>query len=216
MTEKQPHEAPSSDIVFSPAVKRIQEALGSRTMFAEREATGGFHTEITPDLAAFISSVTTSYIATASLTGQPTVQHRGGPAGFLHVRDKQTIMFVDFAGNQQYISLGNISENPQVALILMDYEGRRRVKIWGTAEIVADDPALLKALFPKGYRARAKRVIAVTVSAWDINCSQHIPQMFPAARVGSTVMELQQRIDALTAENLRLRAQLGSPRGPVA
>jgi uncharacterized protein len=213
MTDKQPQPGPSSDIVFSPAVKQTQEALGSRAMFAEREAAGGFQAEITSDLAEFIGTITTCYLATASLAVQPTVQHRGGPAGFLHVRDKHTIMFADFAGNQQYISLGNISENPQVALILMDYEGRRRVKVWGTAEIVTDDPALLKALLPKGYRARAKRVIAITVAAWDINCSQHIPQMFPAARVAETVLELQQRIDALTADNHRLRAKLGMADG---
>jgi uncharacterized protein len=206
MTGSPPRIVSSSDIAFSPAVKQIQQDLGSRAMLAEREAVGGFRTEITSDLAEFIATITTCYLATASLSGQPTVQHRGGPAGFLHIQDKQTILIADFAGNQQYISVGNISENPQVALILVDYEGRRRVKIWGTATTNTNDPALLKALLPKGYRARADRIMIITVAAWDINCSQHIPQMFPAARVAATVLELQQRIDTLTADNNRLRA----------
>ena len=199
---------PSSDVVFSPAVKAMQEVRGSRAMFAEREAQGGFHTKITPDLAGFIGATATSYLATASADGQPSVQHRGGPPGFLHVLDEHTIAFADFTGNRQYVSLGNLSENSRVALILMDYENRRRVKIWGTARVVTDDPDLIQQLLPKGYRARAQQAIVISVTAWDINCSQHIPEMFHAAQVAGTIVELQSRIDRLERENQSLKNNL--------
>jgi uncharacterized protein len=200
--------SPASDIVFSPAVKALQAARGSRSMFEAREAQGGFRTEISADLAAFISSIVTCYLATAAAHGQPSVQHRGGPPGFLRVLDVRTLAFADFAGNQQYVSLGNLSENPKVALILMDYENRRRVKIWGTASVVTDDKLLLAGLFPRGYRARAQQAIIIKVTAWDINCSQHIPEMFHAARVAETLAEMQARIDALVLENAELKSYL--------
>lgn len=203
-TQPSPH-APSSDIVFSEAVKAIQTARGSRAMFAEREVAGGFQTAITPDLAAFVGATTTCYLATASAAGQPSVQHRGGPPGFLHVLDAQTIAFADFTGNRQYVSLGNLSENPRVALILMDYENRRRVKLWGEAQVVENDPALIQRLLPRDYRGRAQQAIMIAVKAWDINCSQHIPEMFHAGRVAETIVELQRRIDLLEAQNARLK-----------
>jgi uncharacterized protein len=203
-----PKSQPASDVVFSEAVKAQQTARGSRAMFEEREAQGGFRSQITADLAGFIGSIVTCYLATASAAGQPSVQHRGGPPGFLKVLDDKTIGFADFTGNQQYVTLGNLSENPRVALILMDYESRRRVKIWGSARIVADDAALLKTLFPEGYRARARQAIIIKVDAWDINCSQHIPEMFHAARVAETILELQTQISALASENDALKQQL--------
>ena len=200
MPDLQPPKRPSSDVVFSDSVKSVQEELGSRAMMAEREAKGGFHETITPELAEFIGTITTCYLASASAAGQPSVQHRGGPPGFLQVLDEHTVGFADFVGNRQYVTLGNLRENPRVALILMDYESRRRVKIWGEARAVGDDTELLARLFPAGYRALAKQAILITVAAWDINCSQHIPEMFHAARVAATIMQLQSKIGLLERE----------------
>ena len=197
---------PSSDIAFTPAVKAIQTRRGSRQAYAKREARGGFNTAITPDLSAFLSEVDTAYLATANHAGQPYVQHRGGPKGFIRVIDDRTLGFADYAGNRQYITLGNLAENDQAFLFLMDYANRRRVKLWGRARVIEDDPALIEALMPPGYRARPEQAILFTLEAWDINCSQHIPQKFDAADVGAVVAQLKARVDELTAENAWLRA----------
>jgi len=193
------------DVVFSPAVKAIQEARGSREAFARRERRGGWNSEITPDLAAFIAQQRSVYLATASADGQPYVQHRGGPPGFLRVLDGQTLAFADLSGNRQYITLGNLSENPRVQLFLMDYARQRRVKIWGTARVVSDDPALLAMLAPEGGTGRAEQAIVITVTTWDANCHQHIPQRFEAADVAVAIEQRDARIAALEAEVARLR-----------
>lgn len=199
---------PASDVAFSESVKAVQTARGSRGQFAARDADGGWKTEISDDLAGFIGEVTTCYLATASADGQPYVQHRGGPAGFLRVIDRQTIGFVDYKGNRQYITTGNLKDNDKVHLFLMDYENRRRVKIWGTARIVEGDGELAARLFPHGYRAKWEQVILITVAAWDINCSQHIPQMFHASDVAATVQTFQARVKELDDEITRLKARL--------
>lgn len=196
---------PSSDVAFSPAVKAIQTARGSRDSHARRERRGGWLTEITPDLAAFIAAQRSVYLATASADGQPYIQHRGGPPGFLRVLDAETLAFADLAGNRQYISLGNLSENPRVQVFLMDYVQRRRVKIWGQARVVTDDPALLATLTPAGTEARAEQAIIIRVTAWDANCPQHIPQRFEAEDVLRAITERDERIAALEAELARLR-----------
>jgi uncharacterized protein len=193
-----------SDVAFSAAVKSVQRERGSRAQFESQAEAGGWPTTITADLAQFIADVTTCYLATASADGQPYVQHRGGPRGYLQVLDPSTIAFADFKGNRQYISTGNLAENPRVHLFLMDYENRRRVKVWGTAKIITGDDALAARLFPQGYRARVEQVVAITVAAWDMNCAQHIPQMFHAADVAETIRTLQGRIDTLQADLARL------------
>ena len=193
-----------SDVAFSPAVKSVQARKGSRQAFARREATGGWPSEITPDLAAFIAAQTSVFLATASADGQPYIQHRGGPPGFLRVLDGKTIAFADFRGNRQYITLGNLGENPRAHLFLMDYARRRRIKIWGTARVVEDDPALLEALRPEGYPAQAEQVILFTVAAWDSNCPQHIPQRIDAADVAAALDARDARIAELEAELARL------------
>jgi uncharacterized protein len=195
-----------SDVAFSTSVKTVQQARGSRGQFERQADAGGWPTAISDDLARFIATVSTCYLATASADGQPYVQHRGGPPGFLHVLDRTTIAFADFKGNQQYISTGNLAENARVHLFLMDYENRRRVKLWGTARIVSDDAALTERLFPSGYRARVEQVIVVTVATWDMNCSQHIPLMFHAVDVAEKVRSLQTKITDLEAELARLKA----------
>jgi hypothetical protein len=199
---------PSSDIAFSPAVKRVQDRKGSPTAYQRFEQRGGMRTLITADLAAFIAAQSSVFLSTASAAGQPYSQHRGGPPGFLHVLDDRTIGFADFIGNRQYITQGNLSENPKAFLFLMDYAQRQRIKLWGEATVVEDDAALLERLMPQDYKARARQAILFTVAAWDSNCAQHIPQRFEAADVVAAVAAREARIAALEAEIQRLRAQM--------
>jgi len=191
---------PSSDVAFTPTIKAIQARKGSREAYARMEKRGGFRTEIDDGLAAFIAAQTSWYLATANADGQPYIQHRGGPPGFLHVLDPHTLAFADFKGNRQYISQGNLAENPKVHLFLMDYANTERVKIWGEAKVVEDDPALLARLMPAGYDAKPEQVIVIHVTAWDANCHQHIPQRFEAADVARILAEKDAKIAALEAE----------------
>jgi uncharacterized protein len=190
----------SSDVAFTPAVKEIQARKGSRRAYAETEQSGGWRTEIDENLAAFLSETSSIYFATASADGQPYIQHRGGPKGFVKILDKNTLAFADYSGNRQYITQGNLSENPKANIFVMDYAHRRRVKIWGEARVVDDDPALLKSLMPQGYRARPEQVILFKVSAWDTNCPQHIPQKFNAADVAAALAARDARIAELETE----------------
>ncbi|BBK34444.1 hypothetical protein EDC65_3067 [Stella humosa] len=195
----------TSDVAFSPAVKAVQQRLGSRDHFARRP---DWPTEATDELEQFLGAATSVFLATASAAGQPYIQHRGGPKGFLQLIDRRTIGFADFAGNRQYITLGNLGENPQAMLFVMDYETRRRVKLWGRARVIEDDPALVARLFPAGYAARGERAVLFEIAAWDVNCRQHIPQLFPAVEVLPALDAMDQRIRALEAENAELRRQL--------
>jgi uncharacterized protein len=201
--------APSSDVAFTPAVKAIQEKRGSRDQYTKAEARGGWQTTITPDLAGFLSEVRSFYLATASADGQPYIQHRGGPPGFLRVIDERTLGFADFKGNRQYITTGNLSENPKAYIFVMDYAHRRRVKLWGRARVVEDDPALLAKLWPEGYKARDEQVILFELEAWDTNCPQHIPQMFHAEDVARTIVQFQERIKELETEVAALKGVQG-------
>jgi predicted pyridoxine 5'-phosphate oxidase superfamily flavin-nucleotide-binding protein len=193
-----------SDVAFTPAVKAAQTRKGSRRSYAHMEQTRGWQTRITPDLAEFIAAQTSAFLATASADGQPYIQHRGGPAGFLTVIDDTTIGFADFAGNRQFISTGNLAENPKAHLFLIDYAHRRRVKIWGEARVVDADAALTATLMPADYQARAEQSILFRVAAWDANCPQHIPQRFEAADVAAALEKRDARIATLEAEIRRL------------
>ena len=199
----------STDIAFSPAVKAVQERRGSRTAYARLEQNGGWDTKVDAVLAKFIAGQRSFYLATASKDGQPYVQHRGGPPGFLRVIDETTLAFADFAGNRQYITTGNLAENPRAVLFLMDYLHRKRVKIWGQARVIENDPELIARLFPEDYRARPEAANQFTVEAWDANCPQHIPQMVFAEDVAAAIEALNERIAALEAENARLRGDAG-------
>jgi len=148
------------------------------------------------------------FFATANADGQPYIQHRGGPAGFLRVLDDKTIGFADFAGNRQYITQGNLADNPKTFLFLIDYAHRQRIKLWGEARVVEGDAALLARLMPEGYNARPEQVILFTVSAWDSNCPQHIPQRFEAADVEAALAERDRRIAQLEAEVRLLRGSV--------
>jgi uncharacterized protein len=190
----------TSDVAFTPAVKSIQARKGSRGAYARVEQNGGWRTEIDENLTAFLSETNSLYFATASADGQPYIQHRGGPKGFIKILDHKTLAFADYSGNRQYITQGNLAENPKAHLFLMDYAHRRRVKIWGEARVVEDDPALLASLMPQGYKARPEQVILFTISAWDTNCPQHIPQKFDAADVAAALASRDARIAELEAE----------------
>jgi predicted pyridoxine 5'-phosphate oxidase superfamily flavin-nucleotide-binding protein len=193
----------SSDVAFTPAVKAVQARKGSREAYARVEQGDGWRTEIDPDLAAFLGNVDSFYLATASADGQPYIQHRGGPKGFLKILDKNTLAFADYRGNRQYITQGNLGENAKAHIFVMDYTHRRRVKIWGEARVVDDDPALLTSLMPAGYKARPEQVILFKISAWDTNCPQHIPQKFDAADVAAALAARDARIAELEAELAR-------------
>jgi len=200
----------SSDVAFTPAVKEIQARKGSRSAYARVEENGGWRTEIDENLTAFLADASSLYFATASASGQPYIQHRGGPKGFIKILDNNTLAFADYSGNRQYITQGNLSENPKANIFLMDYAHRRRVKIWGEARVVDDDPALLKSLMPEGYKARPEQVILFKIAAWDTNCPQHIPQKFDAADVAAALAARDARIAELEAELAALKGTVSS------
>ena len=195
-----------SDVAFTATVKAIQARLGSRRAYARMEEGQGWETTIKPDIAAFIAAQTSVFLGTANAAGQPYIQHRGGPAGFLRVLDENTIGFADVQGNRQFITLGNLAENPKAHLFLIDYAHRQRVKIWGEARVVEDDPALLEKLMPANQKSRGERIILFKVTAWDANCPTHIPQRFEAADVARTLDERDRRIAELEQEVARLKA----------
>jgi len=198
----------SSDVAFTPAVKAVQARKGSREAYARVERNGGWRTEIDGDLAAFLADRDSMFLATASADGQPYIQHRGGSKGFIKVLDRNTLGFADYSGNRQYITQGNLSENPKANIFLMDYAHRRRVKIWGEARVVDDDPSLLKSLMPQGYKARPEQVILFKISAWDTNCPQHIPMKFDAADVAAALAMRDARIAELEGELAALKGRL--------
>jgi predicted pyridoxine 5'-phosphate oxidase superfamily flavin-nucleotide-binding protein len=202
----------SSDVAFTASVKAIQQRRGSRKAYRRMEERGGWETRVTPELAAFLGERDSAYLATATSAGQPYIQHRGGPKGFIRVLDDRTLGFADFVGNRQYITTGNLAENDRAFLFLMDYAHRQRVKIWGKARIVENDAELLAKLMPEGYDARPQQAILLTIEAWDVNCPQHIPQKFDAADVTAAATKLERRISELEAENACLRESLAQRR----
>jgi uncharacterized protein len=202
-----PHNTYSSDVAFTPTVKSIQTRKGSREAYARVEQHGGWRTGIDDNLASLLAQTNSFYLATASGIGQPYIQHRGGPKGFVKILDRNTIAFADYSGNRQYITQGNLSENPKAYIFVMDYAHRRRVKIWGEARVVEDDPALLQSLMPQGCKARGEQVILFKITAWDTNCPQHIPQKFDAADVAAALASRDARIAELEAELAALKGQ---------
>lgn len=184
----------SSDIAFTPTVKAMQEAKGSRAAYAKMENGGGWKTKVEPGLADFISDRDSFYFGTANPEGQPYIQHRGGPDGFLKVLDDETLAFADFKGNRQYISVGNLEDNNKAFIFLMDYANRQRIKIWGTAKVVGDDPALLDLLTDADYRGRPEQAIVFKIAAWDANCPQHITRRYTESQVKAVILPLQNRI----------------------
>jgi predicted pyridoxine 5'-phosphate oxidase superfamily flavin-nucleotide-binding protein len=200
--------ANNSDTVFPPAARRAQAERGSARAYEKRIA-AGFPDRVAPELAPFIAERDTAFLATVSAAGAPYIQHRGGPKGFLKVLDEKTLGFADYAGNRQYITISNLAENDRAHLFLLDFARQRRIKLWGRARVVENDPALVSRLSDPGYRARPERAILFTVEAWDVNCSQHITARFTEDEVAQATAPLLERIASLEAENARPRA------GPV-
>lgn len=195
----------SSDVAFTPSVKAAQHRRGSRKSYARVEQNGGWQQKITAELREFISQRDSFYLGTASKDGQPYIQHRGGPQGFLQVLDDHTLAFADFVGNAQYISIGNLDENDKAFIFLMDYANRRRIKVWGTAQYVEGDQPLMDRLADEDYGGRVERAIVFDVQAWDINCPQHIKPRFTDEDLAPTIGEYQRRIGELESELHRLK-----------
>ncbi len=190
----------ASDVAFTPSVKLLQEEKGSRRGYSKMEEKGGWQETITEDLAQFIGQRDSFYLGTASADGQPYIQHRGGKPGFLKVLDEKTLAFADFRGNRQYITAGNLSGNDKAYLFLMDYPNRRRIKIWGRARVVADDPELMARLADSDYDGVPEQAVVFEIAAWDVNCPQHITPRYSEAEVGEIIAPLKQRIAELEAQ----------------
>lgn len=194
----------SSDVAFTPSVKAIQTEKGSRSAYARMESGGSWATTVTPELEAFLAKQDMFYLGTANGEGQPYIQYRGGSPGFLKVLDEKTLGFADFGGNRQYITLGNLAENPKAFLFLMDYAHSRRIKLWGKARVVEDDLALLDRLRDPSYPGKVERAILFEIEAWDVNCPQHIHKRFSQRQVAPVIERLERRIAELEAELNRL------------
>jgi len=197
----------NSNLVFTPAAQKAQAERGSAKAYEQRLA-DGFPNKVTPELAAFVAEQDTVFLATANAQGAPYIQHRGGPKGFIKVIDERTLGFADYRGNRQYITLANLSENDHAFLFLLDPARRQRIKLWGRARVVENEPALIEKLFDKGYKAKPERAILFTIEAWDVNCSAHIVTRFTEAEIAEALATVQAKIAELEAENARLRARL--------
>jgi hypothetical protein len=208
----------NSSLVFTPAAQKAQAERGSAKAYAAR-LEEGFPDKVTPELAAFIAEQDTVFLATANAQGAPYIQHRGGPKGFLKVIDDKTLGFADYRGNRQYITLANLSENDRAYLFLLDPARKQRIKLWGRARVVENDPALVEKLFDKGYKAKPERAILFTIEAWDVNCSQHIVQRFTESDIAEAMEKVQakaqEKIAELEAENARLREALARKQSPT-
>lgn len=198
----------ASDIAFTPSVKAIQTEKGSRSGYSRMESGGSWETTVTPELEAFLAQLDMFYLGTANAEGQPYIQYRGGPTGFLKKVDEKKLGFADFGGNRQYITLGNLAENSQAFIFLMDYAQSRRIKVWGHARVVEDDPALLDRLRDPLYPGKVERAILFQVEAWDVNCPQHIHKRFSQKQVAPVIEQLLGRIAELDAEVRRLTTEL--------
>ena len=194
-----------SDIAFSGTVKNVQEENGSRNSYAKMEQSVGWQSSVDQRLAKFIEQRDSLYFGTANAEGQPYIQHRGGPKGFLKVLDDKTLAFADYSGNMQYITVGTLRENNKAYIFLIDYPTRTRMKIWGTAKVVENDATLLAQLHSADYKAKPERAIVFTVEAWDVNCPQHIQQRFTMEELKPEFDKLNNRIKELETEISQLK-----------
>lgn len=202
-----------SDVAFTQTVKELQAQKGSRASYAQMERGSGWNTQVNDRLRAFLESADMFYFGSANATGQPYIQYRGGPKGFLKVLDDSTLAFADFAGNRQYISAGNLQENPKAFIFLMDYVLRRRIKIWGRARFVDNDAKLLEQLSDPSYPARPERALVFEITAWDGNCPQHIHRRIPEREAQAIIDDLQEQIKSLTARLAAVKQPSGLDAG---
>jgi uncharacterized protein len=202
------------DIAATPSVHAVQAQMGSDRMWSDLKDQRIFDTFMS-EAAAFIAERDSFYMATVSETGWPYIQHRGGPRGFLKVLDEKTLAFADYRGNRQYISVGNLAADDRAALILVDYPTRTRMKLYTHVESVRldADPALTERVALPGYRAKPERILRLRLEAFDWNCPQHITPRFTEAEIAEAVQPLRQRLSALEAENIELRAELAALKG---
>jgi uncharacterized protein len=203
-----------SDIAFTPAVRAVQTRMGSRAGYARLDDTDDRRDALTEREVEFIEAQDGFFQATVGETGWPYVQFRGGPAGFLKVLDDKTLGYADFRGNVQYISVGNLSHDDRVSIILMDFANRRRLKLFGRARIVpaTDDPALVERLRVPGYRANVERAVLITVEGYDWNCPQHITPRYTEAEIAQATGPLRLQLQQAQHELARLRGAGPSPR----
>jgi hypothetical protein len=194
-----------AELAFTPNVREVQEAMGSRKAYARQDEGPDHHDRLSAQEAAFIAARDSFYMATVSETGWPYIQHRGGPAGFVKALDEKTIGFADFRGNRQYISVGNLRTDNRVALFFMDYPHQARLKLLGRARTIGvdEDALLMERLAMPEYPARVERGFIIAVEAFDWNCSQHITPRFTAEEVTAAVQPLHARIAKLEAELAR-------------
>ena len=204
------------DLASSASVRAAQAEMGVDQLWTSGKIDRQFE-RFTPDEAAFIAARDSFYMASVSETGWPYVQHRGGPAGFVQVLDDKTLAFPDFRGNRQYISLGNTDQNDRVALIMVDYPGRHRLKLYARIEArdLAADPALAERLALPGYRAVPERAFLLHLEAFDWNCPQHITPRFTESEIAAAVAPLHTRLADLEAENRALRDALAAKGDPA-
>jgi predicted pyridoxine 5'-phosphate oxidase superfamily flavin-nucleotide-binding protein len=189
-----------AEIAFTPAVREVQERMGSRVAYARMEGRLPPGDALGPDEAAFVADRDSFYLATVSETGWPYVQHRGGPAGFVRLLDPRTLGFADFRGNRQYVSVGNLARDDRVAMIFMDYPNRARLKVLGRASVVEPDRReILERLEAPEYGARVERGILIRVEAFDWNCQQHITPRFTLDEIEEATAPLRRRIAELEA-----------------
>jgi predicted pyridoxine 5'-phosphate oxidase superfamily flavin-nucleotide-binding protein len=201
-------------LVFTPVVKKLQERYGSRKQYERMEKSGPSHDRLTAIESEFLAERDSFYWATTGSTGWPYVQHRGGPKGFLNVIDDRTLALADFRGNTQYISTGNLLTDNRVALILIDYPQRARLKILGRVEIFEGDKAgdLIERARMPGYKASIERVFVIHVEAYDWNCPQHITPRYTTEEIREAVRASEERLHSAELENEQLRKELAQLR----
>jgi hypothetical protein len=195
-----------TEVAYSSAVLAMQRKMNATAINSELQRSDG-RNSVTPALATYLSTRVSFYLASASAAGQPYIQHRGGPPGFIKTIDHQTLAFADFEGNKQYTTLGNLSENSRLQLFFMDYGQRQRLKIWGRGEVVEHDERLLALVTPEAWRKPLRRAIRITVEAWDVNCPAYIPQLFTVDEMEAAEAALLARIEALETEIAQLKAR---------
>ncbi|MGE0425383.1 MAG: pyridoxamine 5'-phosphate oxidase family protein [Reyranellaceae bacterium] len=205
MTDADPPNGHPSDVAFTPSVKAAQARLGSRPLMARAERERPWRTVVTEELAQFLGHIDSFFLATATAEGQPYIQHRGGPPGFLKPLDEKTLGFADFGGNKQYVTVGNLAENDRAHIFLLHHATKQRVKLWGRARIVEGNEALQSLLAMPGYTARIERAILFELTAWDANCQQHIMARYSEAEIAPGIDKLVARIKELEAEVERLK-----------
>jgi predicted pyridoxine 5'-phosphate oxidase superfamily flavin-nucleotide-binding protein len=202
---------PVLDVIFTPSVRAVQERYGSRDAVARLAARGRWKSELDEDVIAFIRARDSFYLGTASAAGQPYIQHRGGPAGFVRVMDNRTLIWPEYAGNRQYISAGNLQENAQAFMFLMDYQEPRRIKVWGRATMIEGVGDLVRPLETASAGQREpefQRAIRFEIEVWDENCRQHIPRRHSDE-------QLKKRLERAETEVAKLRAELAALRESV-